>query len=71
MKGGYQVNLALLKMKRKSLGMTQSDVASVFQYTRQNYSAKEKGVQNFKLSEIKRLKELFDLTDHEVVEIFL
>ncbi len=65
------MNLNLLKQKRKELNLSQQEMANFFNYTRQNYGAKENGVQNFKLSEIKQLKEILQLSNDDIVEIFL
>ena len=65
------MDLALLRLKRKARKLSQQDLADHFNYTRQNYGAKEIGKQNFKLSEIKELKDLLELTDSEVCRIFL
>ena len=59
-----------LKQIRKQCGYTQSQMAAIFSYTRQNYSLKERSL-SFKKSEIKKLKELFNLTNDEIYEIFI
>jgi hypothetical protein len=45
-------------------------MAAIFSYSRQNYGQKEKSL-SFKMSEIKKLKELFNLTNDEIYEIFI
>ena len=59
-----------LKQLRKQCGYTQSQVAAIFSYSRQNYGQKEKSL-SFRMSEIKKLKELFNLTNDEIYEIFI
>jgi DNA-binding XRE family transcriptional regulator len=59
-----------LKGIRKQCGYTQSQMAAIFSYSRQNYGQKEKSL-SFKMSEIKKLKELFNLTNDEIYEIFI
>lgn len=71
MKGDTYMNLKKLRDRRKELKLTQQEIASYFGYTRQNYNAKENGKQNFKLQEIKALKDMLGFTDSEVVEIFI
>ena len=65
------MNMALLKLKRKSKHISQLDLANHFQYTRQNVSNKERGLQPWKLSEIKELMSILELTPEEVIEIFI
>ena len=65
------MNLELLKVKRKQKGLTQQDMADFFSYTRQNFNQKELGKQLFKLSEIKELMSILELTPEEVIEIFI
>ena len=59
-----------LKGIRKQCGYTQSQMAAIFSYSRQNYGQKEKSL-SFKMSEIKKLKELFNLSNDEIYEIFI
>lgn len=59
-----------LKQIRKQCGYTQSQMATIFSYSRQNYSQKEKSL-SFKKSEIKILKEMFQLTKEECFDLFL
>ena len=59
-----------LKQIRKQCGYTQSQMAAIFSYSRQNYGQKEKSL-SFKMSEIKKLKELFNLSNDEIYEIFI
>ena len=65
------MNMALLKLKRKSKHISQLDLANHFHYTRQNVSNKEWGLQPWKLSEIKELMSILDLTPEEVINIFI
>ena len=65
------MNLSLLKQKRRELNISQQEMANFFNYTRQNYGAKEVGKQNFKLSEIRELKKILNLTNDEIYEIFI
>ena len=65
------MNLEKLVKKRKDAGYTQQMLASHFGFTRQNWSAKERGVQHFRLSEIKELMSILDLTPEEVINIFI
>jgi transcriptional regulator with XRE-family HTH domain len=71
MKGEKEMNMALLKLKRKSKHISQLDLANHFKYTRQNVSNKERGLQPWKLSEIKELMSILDLTPEEVINIFI
>lgn len=59
-----------LKQIRKQCGYTQSQMAAIFSYSRQNYSQKEKSL-SFKKSEIKILREMFQLTKEECFDLFL
>jgi DNA-binding XRE family transcriptional regulator len=59
-----------LKQIRKQCGYTQSQMATIFSYSRQNYSLKERNL-SFKKSEIKILKEMFQLTKEECFDLFL
>ena len=65
------MNSTLLKLKRKAAGYTQEDMSKVFNYSRQAYQQKENSKINFKMSEIKKLKELFNLSNDEIYEIFI
>lgn len=65
------MNSTLLKLKRKAAGYTQEDMSKIFSFTRQAYQQKESSKINFKMSEIKKLKELFNLTNDEIYEIFI
>ena len=46
-------------------------MSKLFNYSRQAYQQKESSKINFKMSEIKKLKELFNLTNDEIYEIFI
>ena len=59
-----------LKQIRKNCGYTQSQMAAIFSYTRQNYGQKEKSL-SFKPSEIKKIKELFGLSKEAVYDLFI
>jgi DNA-binding XRE family transcriptional regulator len=59
-----------LKQIRKQCGYTQSQMATIFSYSRQNYSLKERNL-SFKKSEIKILREMFQLTKEECFDLFL
>ena len=48
------MNLEKLVKIRKEAGYTQQMLASHFGFTRQNWSAKERGLHHFRLSEIKK-----------------
>ena len=65
------MNLEKLVKIRKEAGYTQQMLASHFGFTRQNWSAKERGLQHFRLSEIKELKELLGLSKDEIYDIFI
>jgi DNA-binding XRE family transcriptional regulator len=65
------MNLEKLVKIRKDAGYTQQMLASHFGFTRQNWSAKERGLQHFRLSEIKELKELLGLSKDEIYDIFI
>ena len=65
------MNMALLKLKRKSKHISQLDLANHFKYTRQNVSTKERGLQPWKLSEIKELMDILELSPEEVINIFI
>ena len=59
-----------LKGIRKQCGYTQSQMAAIFSYSRQNYGQKEKSL-SFNRYEIKILKEMFQLTKEECFDLFL
>lgn len=65
------MNLERLVKIRKDVGYTQQMLANHFGFTRQNWSAKERGLQHFRLSEIKELKELLGLSKDEIYDIFI
>ena len=65
------MNMELLKIKRKEANLTQSDMAQYFNYSRQAYQQKEGSKLNFKLSEIRELKKILNLTNDEIYEIFI
>ena len=65
------MNLEKLVKIRKEAGYTQQALASHFGFTRQNWSAKERGIQQFRLSEIRELKGLLGLTKEECFDIFI
>ena len=65
------MNMKLFKQKRREKGITQEDLAGHFEYSRQNISNKERQLQNWKLSEIKELMSILELTPEEVIEIFI
>ena len=66
------MKLELLKQKRKEAGYKQDDMARILgPYSRQAYNMKELGKCGFKKSEIKILKELFQLTKEECFDLFL
>ena len=59
-----------LKQIRKQCGYTQSQMATIFSYSRQNFSQKENNL-SFNRYEINKMKELFQLTKEEVYDIFI
>lgn len=65
------MNMKLFKQKRREKGITQEDLANHFGYLRQNVSNKERQLQRWKLSEIKELMSILELTAEEVIEIFI
>ena len=66
------MRLELLKQKRKEAGYKQDDMARILgPYSRQCYNMKELGKCGFKKSEIKILKEMFQLTKEECFDLFL
>ena len=67
------MKLEILKEKRKQLNLRQEDMVKLLgaNYSRQCYNLKERGKCGFKKSEIKKLKELFNLTNDEIYEIFI
>ena len=66
------MKLELLKQKRKEAGYKQDDMARILgPYSRQCYNMKELGKCSFKKSEIKILKEMFQLTKEECFDLFL
>ena len=65
------MNMKLFKQKRREKGITQDRLAAHFGYSRQNISNKERSLQNWKLSEIKELMSILDLTPEEVINIFI
>ena len=65
------MNMKLFKQKRREKGITQEDLATHFGYLRQNVSNKERQLQRWKLSEIKELMSILELTPEEVIEIFI
>ena len=65
------MNLELLRQKRKEANLRQQDLADHFGYSRQCFQMKEVGRCGFKLSEIKELMSILELTPEEVIEIFI
>ena len=66
------MRLELLKQKRKEAGYKQDDMARILgPYSRQCYNMKELGKCGFRKSEIKILKEMFQLTKEECFDLFL
>ena len=66
------MKLELLKQKRKEAGYKQDDMARILgPYSRQCYNMKELGKCGFRKSEIKILKEMFQLTKEECFDLFL
>ena len=59
-----------LKQVRKQCGYTQSQMAAIFSYSRQNFSQKECNL-SFSRYEIKKMKELFGLSKEEIYDIFI
>ena len=59
-----------LKQIRKQCGYTQSQMAAIFSYSRQNFSQKENNL-SFNRYEINKMKELFQLTKEECFDLFL
>ena len=59
-----------LKQIRKQCGYTQSQMAAIFSYSRQNFSQKENTL-SFNRYEINKMKELFQLTKEECFDLFL
>ena len=59
-----------LKQIRKQCGYTQSQMAAIFSYSRQNFSQKENNL-SFSRYEINKMKELFQLTKEECFDLFL
>ena len=66
------MRLELLKQKRKEAGYKQDDMARILgPYSRQCYNMKELGKCGFRKSEIKILREMFQLTKEECFDLFL
>ena len=67
------MKLEILKEKRKQLNLRQEDMVRLLgaNYSRQCYGLKETGKCGFKKSEIKILKEMFQLTKEECFDLFL
>ena len=60
-----------LKILRIKHDVTQEDVAEKLSIDKSTYCKKEKGEIAFSLKDIKILKEFYNLTSEEVVQIFL
>ena len=70
MKGETTMKSEKLKQIRKQCGYTQSQMAAIFSYSRQNFSQKENNL-SFNRYEINKMKEIFQLTKEEVYDIFI
>lgn len=55
----------------KSRGSTQREAAKVLHLTETSFSNKANGYREFKLDEIKKLKDAYGMTWEEVEEVFL
>jgi len=60
-----------IKKLRKENNLTQKDMGDLYDISKSAYNKKEKGKANFTLEDVKRTKEIFNLTDEEVIKIFL
>ncbi len=60
----------LLEAKMKIFGDTQSDLAEVIGISVATFNYKLNGKSEFTQSEIQKIRERYNLTDEEVVEIF-
>lgn len=60
----------LLKVKRILSKVSQKELAEKLNMTPNGYRNKENGKQEFKQTEIKKIKDLFNLTLEEVDQIF-
>ena len=64
------MGLRMLKGKRMIIGLTQADVAKKLGINVKSYNFKENGRSKFTLKELKRISEIFDLSEEEIREIF-
>ncbi len=64
------MNTLLLISKRNLKGYSQEQTAKMLGLSSVQYGKKERGEQDFKTKEIKKLKILLDLTDQEIIDIF-
>lgn len=65
------MNTLMLVSKRKLKGYSQEQTAKMLGLSSVQYGKKERGEKDFKANEIKKLKILFDLSDQEIISIFL
>ena len=65
------MNVNLLKSKMALKGEAQIDLANAMGITRASMSVKMNGKNPFKLDEIKFIAKRYDLTNDEIVEIFI
>lgn len=64
------MGLRMLKGKRMIIGLTQADVAKKLGINVKSYNFKENGKSKFTLKELKRISEIFDLSEEEIRKIF-
>lgn len=61
----------ILKSKLSLKEKTQKDLAKVLGLSKVSVSKKVNGLSRFSLPEVKKIKDYLELTDDEVVEIFI
>ena len=61
----------ILKSKLSLKEKTQKDLAKVLGLSKVSVSKKANGLSRFSLPEVKKIKDYLELTDDEVVEIFI
>ena len=65
------MNINLLRSKMVLKGETQLDLAKAMNITKASMSVKMNGKNPFKLDEVKFIANRYDLSNDEIVEIFL
>ena len=64
----------MLRRKLRSLralsGLTQKQIAEKLGLSETSYTKRENGLIDFSVEEVKKMKEVFGLSDAEIVEIF-